>query len=323
MFEKRRRYLAAMLALGATGALAPARAQAYPSRPIRLVVPFAPGGTTDGIARIVAQKAGELIGQNIVVDNRPGAGGNIGTDQVAKAAADGYTLAMVGNSFTVNPALYRSMPYKQGDLTPVVVAGMVPFVMVTNPKSPFKTLPELIAYAKANPGKVTYASGGSGTIGHLGAHWFGDLARIKLQHVPYKGGSLAMTDLVGGQVDIFFDTLITSTPFLKSGQVRPLFVTTQQRIDTLADVPTIAEAGFPELTFSAWVGIVAPAGTPGDVLDRINREVNRALAMPDVRQKLAAIGAQPVGGSRLQTQKFFEEETQRWGAVVKASGAEV
>lgn len=300
-----------------------ALAQAYPTKPVRMIVPFAPGGTTDGIARIVATKVSELIGQPVVVDNRAGAGGNVGTDLVAKAPADGYTIAMVGNSFTVNPALYKTMPYRQTELVPVVMAGKVPFVMVARPGLPYRTLPELIAHARTNPGQVTYASGGSGTIGHLGAHWFAELAHIKLLHVPYRGGSQAMTDLIGGQVDIFFDTLITSTPFLKSGQIRPLFVTTDQRLDTLPQVPTAAEAGFPDLGFSAWVGVVAPAATPKDIVERLNREVNTALATPEVRQKLAALGAHPMGGSTAMAREFMAGETARWGAVVKASGAEV
>lgn len=298
-------------------------ADAFPNKPLRMVVPFAPGGTTDGIARIVALGASELLGQPIVVENRPGAGGNVGTSQVAKSPADGYTIAMVGNSFTVNPSLYQKMPYKQSDLVPVVLAAKVPFVMVANPQAPFKTLPELIAYAKANPGKVTYASGGSGTIGHLGAHWFSELAKVKLLHVPYKGGAQAMTDLIGGQVDIFFDTLITSTPFLKSGQVRPLFVTTAKRLESLPDVPTAAEEGFPDLAFSAWVGIVAPSATPKDIVERISREVNAALTNADVRKKLAALGALALGGTATQASEFMARETARWGAVVKASGAEV
>jgi len=307
------------LALGAAASYA----QAFPTKPIRLIVPFTPGGTTDGIARIVAEKTGELLGQPILVDNRPGAGGNIGTDQVAKSKPDGYTLAMVGNSFTVNPALYRSIPFRQGDLRAVVMAGSVPFVLVANPKAPFQTVPEFLAYAKAHPGKVTYASGGSGTIGHLGGHWLADLSGVQLQHVPYKGGAAAMTDLLGGQVDIFLDTLITSTPFLKTGQVRPLFVTTPRRLADWPEIPTASESGLPKLMFSAWVGIVAPAATPADVTELINRKVNEALASPEVRRKLAALGASPIGGSPTDAQKFMDEETVRWATVVHASGAQL
>lgn len=311
--------VAAALLLAVAGT---AQAQSYPHKPIRMIVPFAPGGTTDGIARIVANKTSELLGQAIVVDNRAGAGGNVGTDIVAKAPADGYTIAMVGNSFTVNPALYKAMPYKQSDLQPVAIAGRVPFIMVTRPGAPYKTVPELIAFARANPGKVNYASGGSGTIGHLGAHWFADLANVQMTHIPYRGGSQAMTDLVGGQVDIFFDTLITSTPFLESGKIQPLFVTTETRMESLPKVPTAAESGFADLGFSAWVAIVAPTATPKAVIERINREVNKALATPEVKAKLAALGAQPVGGSIAHATDYMARETERWGAVVKASGAQ-
>ena len=298
-------------------------AQGYPSKPLRFIVPFAAGGTTDGIARIVAQRTGELMGQPVVVENRAGAGGNVGTDHVAKSNADGYTFAVVGNSFAVNPALYRAMPYRQSDLLPVVLLAQVPFVMVTRPNSPFKTFNEMVAYGRANPGKITYASGGNGTIGHLGAHWLADLAKIRMQHVPYKGGSAAMTDLLGGQVDIFFDTLITSTPFLKSGQIRPLFVTTEKRIPTYPEVPTIAELGFPDLTFSAWVGVVAPATTSREIVERINAEVNRALSDSEVYQRLAALGAQPIGGTSLRALQYMTRETERWGAVVRGTGATV
>ncbi|WP_159593282.1 Bug family tripartite tricarboxylate transporter substrate binding protein [Hydrogenophaga sp. BPS33] len=299
-----------------------AHAQNYPNKPIRMVVPFAPGGTTDGIARIVANKVSEHIGQPIVVDNRAGAGGNVGTDAVAKAAPDGYTIAMVGNSFTVNPALYATMPYKPSDLQPVAIAGRVPFIMVARPGAPYKTVQELLSHAKAHPGKVNYASGGSGTIGHLGAHWFAELAKVQMTHVPYRGGSQAMTDLIGGQVDIFFDTLITSTPFLESGKIQPLFVTTEKRLPHLPQVPTATEAGFADLSFYAWVGMVAPAQTPKAVVERLNREVNQALASQDVKDKLAALGAQPVGGSVAHATEFMARETKNWGAVVKASGAQ-
>lgn len=298
-------------------------ADAYPSKAIRLIVPFAPGGTTDAIARIIADKCGTLLGQSVIVENRAGAGGNVGTDIVARAAPDGYTLAMVGNSFTVNPALYRSMPYRQQDLAPVALAGSVPFVLDASLNSPFKTLPALLAYAKANPGKVTYASGGNGTIGHLGAYWLSSLAKVDMLHIPYKGGSAAMTDLVAGRVDIFLDTMVTSSAFIKAGKIRPLFVSTRKRLDSLPDVPTAAEVGFPELTFSAWVGMVAPAKTPQKILERLNAAVNQALATADVQRKLAAIGSQPFALSLAETQKYFQEETARWGAVVKSSGARV
>ncbi len=319
-----RRCLVAMtLAVAWASAIPTASAQGYPSRPIRAIVPFAPGGTTDAIARIVLQKAGELLGQPIPVENRAGAGGNVGADAVAKSAADGHTLAVVGNSFTVNPELYKAMPYRQADLVPVVLLAQVPFVMVARKDAPFRTLAEMVQHARANPGKVTYASGGNGTIGHLGAHWLADLAKVQMQHVPYKGGSAAMNDLLGGQVDVFFDTLITSTPHLATGRIRPMFVTTEARHATYPDVPTATEVGFPDLSFSAWVGIVVPAGTSAESLARLNTEVNKALADPDIRQKLGALGAIATGGSIQAAQQFMARETERWAGVVRSSGAKV
>lgn len=300
-----------------------AQAQSYPTKPIRLIVPFEAGGTTDGIARIVANKASGLLHQPIIVENRPGAGGNVGTSVVANASPDGYTLAMVGNSFAVNPTLFKKMPFSQNALAPIVMVGNVPFVMVASQNSPYKSLPELIAYAKAHPGKINYASGGNGTIGHLGSHWLSEMAKIKMQHIPYKGGSQAITDLIGGQVDIFLDTMITSTPYLKSGQIKPLFVTSNKRLELFPSIPTSAELGFPDLEFSAWVGIVAPSSTPEPILERINQVLNEALVSDDVRQKLAALGAQPMGGSITETTEYMQRETDRWGAVVKASGAVV
>ncbi|MFT3820610.1 MAG: tripartite tricarboxylate transporter substrate binding protein [Rubrivivax sp.] len=319
----RRRIVGVVLAAALAGASSLSTAEGYPSRPVRVIVPFAPGGTTDAIARIVLQKTGELLGQPAVVENRAGAGGNVGTDVVAKAAPDGYTLAVIGNSFTVNPALYKAMPYRQSDLMPVVLLAQVPFVMVARKDAPYRTMAEMVDYARANPGKVSYASGGNGTIGHLGAHWLSDLAKVQMQHIPYKGGSAAMNDLLGGQVEVFFDTLITSTPHLSSGRIRPLFVTTEARHPGYPEVPTATEAGFPDLTFSAWVGVVAPASTPLDVLGRISTEVNRALSDPDVRQRLAAVGALPTGGTIQRAQQFMARETERWAAVVRSSGAKV
>lgn len=316
--------LRCLLAAGAVVAAvagSTAFAETYPSRPIRLVVPFAPGGTTDGIARIVAHKAAELLDTSIVVDNRPGAGGNVGTAQVAKAPADGYTIAMIGNSFTVNPSLYPSMPFTQDELTPIAIAASVPFVMLANPEAPFKTTEELIAYARSNPGAVNYASGGSGTVGHLGTHWFSSLAGVELNHIPYKGAGPALTDLASGQVHMMFDTLISSTPFIDGERVRPLFVTTKERIAKYSDVPTATEVGFPELSFSAWVGLVAPADTPKAVVEKLNKVVNEALADPEVIEKLAALGATPVGGSTAQASEFLKQETENWGAVVRDSGA--
>jgi len=309
-------------ALALAGAALLAQAQAYPSKAIKLIVPFAPGGTTDTVARAVGEELAQAMGQPVVVENRPGAGGNIGTNAVAKAAADGYTWGMVGNSFAVNPSLYRSMPYRPGELRPVAVVAESPFIVVAGPSAPFRSTQAFVGYAREHPGRVTYASGGSGTIGHLGAHWLADLAKVKLQHIPYKGAAPALADVVGGHVQLYFDTLTSSMPFLKAGQVFPLFITTPQRLAALPDVPTAAEAGYPELTRSAWLGIVVPAATPPAVAEHINQLVNRVLAKPAFQARLRSLGASGVGGTLSEAQRFFDDEAQRWGDVVRASGAQ-
>jgi len=299
-----------------------AQAQTYPSRPVKVIVPFAPGGTTDSIARAIADELAQSTGQPYVVENRPGAGGNVGTSFVAKAPADGYTLGMIGNSFAVNQSLFRTLPYRQTELKPVVIVASSPFVVIASHSAPYRTLSELVRYAREHPGVVTYASGGSGTIGHLGAHWLADLAGVKLQHVPYKGAAPALVDVVSGHVQLYFDTLTSSAPFLRSAQVRPLFITTPQRVAQWPDIPTATEVGLPSLTRSAWIGIVVPASTPAAVTERINRDVNGILHSERFQTKLRALGATAVGGSLAETKRFIDEETQRWGDIVRASGAQ-
>ena len=300
----------------------PVQGQDYPDRPIKLIVPFPPGGTTDVIARAVGGELALSMERPVVVENRPGAGGNIGTSLVARAPADGYTWGMIGNSFAVNPSLHRSMPYRQGDLLPVAIVAASPFVVVASPSAPFRSAAELIRHAGAHPGEVTYASGGHGTIGHLGAHWLADLAGVKLQHIPYKGAVPAQADVVSGHVQLYFDTLTSSAPFMQGGQLRPLFITTPQRLSRWPDVPTAAEAGFPALTRSAWIGIVVPAATPAALTARINRSVNQVLESERFRDRLRALGASAVGGTLDEARRFVDEETQRWGDVVRASGAQ-
>ncbi|WP_438998585.1 Bug family tripartite tricarboxylate transporter substrate binding protein [Variovorax beijingensis] len=302
---------------------AAAHAQAYPDRPVRFIVPFAAGGTTDVIARVVANEVSRHLGQPVVVENKAGAGGNIGTNAVAKAAPDGYTVGVIGNSFTVNPSLYGSMPYKQSDLAPVAVLAEVPFVLETGPNSSIKDLPGLLAQAKASAGKLTYASGGAGTIGHLGMHWFTDMAKVSMLHVPYRGAAPAVTDVMGGQVEVFLDTLTGATPLIATEKVRALMVTSSTRIPGAPGVPTATELGFPDFTISAWVGLVAPAGTPQRVLEQINSAVNQSLQSEAVRKALASIGAQPRPGTRAAAAEFMKSEEKRWGAVVRASGAKV
>lgn len=297
-------------------------AQTYPSKPIRLIVPFAPGGTTDTIARAIGEELSHSMGQPIVVENRPGAGGNVGAGIVAKAPADGYTWGMVGNSFAVNPSLYRSMPYRQSELQPVAIVATSPFVVIASMSAPFQSIPELVRYAKAHPGEVTYASGGSGTIGHLGAHWLADLSGVKMLHIPYKGASPALADVVSGRVQLYFDTLTSSAPFIKSGHVRPLFITASQRLAQWPDIPTASEVGYPALTRMAWVGVVVPAATPGPLTESINRQIDQVVGSDRFRARLNSLGANGVGGSLSEARRFIDDETQRWGDVVRASGAQ-
>ncbi|KQW60443.1 Bug family tripartite tricarboxylate transporter substrate binding protein [Variovorax sp. Root411] len=298
-------------------------AQAYPDRPVRFIVPFAAGGTTDLVARIVANGVSRILGQPVLVENKGGAGGSIGTDVVAKAAPDGYTLGVVGNSFTVNPSLYSRLPYKQSDLVPVALLAEVPFVLETGPNSSINDLPALLAQARANPGKMTYASGGAGTIGHLGMHWFSDMAKISMVHVPYRGGAPAVADVMGGQVHLFLDTMTVATPLIAAQKVRALMVTSKTRISGAPGVPTAAELGFPDFTISAWIGMVAPAGTPQPVLDRINSAVNKSLQSEEVKKTLAGIGAQSLQGTQAAATSFIKSEETRWSSVVRTSGAKV
>jgi tripartite-type tricarboxylate transporter receptor subunit TctC len=304
---------------------APAQAPAYPTKPVRLVVPFPAGGTTDILARAVAQKLSEAWGQSVVVDNRPGAGGNIGSELVAKAAPDGYTLLMgtVG-THAINPSLYAKMPYDHvKDFTPVILVAGVPNVLVVNPAVPAQTVAELIAYAKANPGKLNFASSGSGTSIHLSGELFKVLTGVQITHVPYKGSSPALTDLVGGQVQMMFDNLPSSLQFIKGNRLRALAVTSTTRAAALPDVPTMVEAGVPGFEASSWFGVLAPAGTPREVVARINAEVAKWLATPDAREKMSAQGAIAAGGTPEDFARHIGAETAKWAKVVKDSGAKV
>ena len=318
--------------LRALGALAlacavSASAQApYPNHPVRIVVPFPAGGTTDILARETAQKLTQSLGQPFVVENRPGAGGNIGADLVAKSAPDGYTMLMgtVG-THAINPSLYEKMPYDHvKDFVPVVLVAGVPNVLVVNPSLPVKTVQELIAYAKANPGKLNFASSGSGTSIHLSGELFKTMTGVSMQHVPYKGSSPALADLVGGQVQLMFDNLPSSLALIKAGKLRAIAVTSLTRSTALPDVPTIAESGLPGFEASSWFGLLAPAGTPRDVVTKVNGEVAKWLATPEAKEKLAAQGA--IVATGLAPEDFVRHiasETAKWQKVVKESGAKV
>jgi tripartite-type tricarboxylate transporter receptor subunit TctC len=302
-----------------------AAAQGYPTRPIRLVVPFPAAGTTDILARAAAQKLTEAFGQAVVVDNRPGAGGNIGSDLVAKSAPDGYTLLMgtVG-THAINPSLYSKMPYDHiKDFVPVVLVAGVPNVLVVNPALPVNSVADLIKLAKDKPGTINFASSGSGTSIHLSGELFKTMAGVDMMHVPYKGSSPALTDLIGGQVQIMFDNLPSSLPQIKGGKLRAVAVTSMKRAPALPDVPTINESGLPGFEASSWFGILAPAGTPAPIVARINAEVNKWLQSADAREKLLGQGAEAAGGSPEQFAAYIRSETEKWAKVVKASGAKV
>ena len=312
--------VAAMFAAPFVHAQAP-----YPGKPVRIVVPFPAGGTTDILARAVAQKLTETGGQPVLVDNRPGAGGNIGAELVAKSAPDGYTLLMgtVG-THAINPGLYAKMPYDhQRDFAPVILVAGVPNVLVVNPAVPVNSVQELIAYAKANPGKLNFASSGSGTSIHLSGELFKTMSGVQMTHIPYKGSSPALTDLLGGQVQLMFDNLPSALPHIRAGKLRALAVTSAQRAPALPDVPTVAEAGLPGFEASSWFGLLAPAGTPKDIIAKLNAEVAKWLATPEARDKLTVQGANAVGNSPEEFTQFIAAETIKWQKVIKDSGAKV
>jgi tripartite-type tricarboxylate transporter receptor subunit TctC len=312
---------AALLALGAGGALA----QNYPTKPIRLVVPFPPGGTTDILAREAGARLSISLGQPVVIDNRPGAGGNIGADLVAKSAPDGYTLLMgtVG-THAINPSLYSKMPYDHvKDFTPVILVAGVPNVLEVTPSLPVNSVADLIKLAKDKPGQLNFASSGSGTSIHLSGELFKAMAGVDMTHVPYKGSAPALTDLIGGQVQLMFDNLPSSLAQIRAGKLRAVAVTSAQRAPALPNVPTIAESGLPGFEASSWFGILAPAGTPPAIVARINADVNQWLATADAKDKLLAQGAVAAGGTPGDFAAHIRAETEKWAKVVKISGAKV
>ncbi|MGV3572388.1 MAG: tripartite tricarboxylate transporter substrate binding protein [Ramlibacter sp.] len=322
----RRRLTLGTIAGAALLAAAPfaASAQApYPSKPINLVVPFSAGGTTDILARIVGEALKKELGQPVVIDNRAGAGGNIGGALAAKAAPDGYTLFMgtVG-THAINASLYKKMPFDPTkDFAPLTRVAMVPNLLVAHPSRPYKNVKELIAYAKANPGKVNFGSSGSGSSIHLSGELFNALAKVDMIHIPYKGSAPAVTDLVGGQIDLMFDNMPSAIQHVRSGRLRPLAVTTAKRSPELPDVPTIAEAGVPGYEATSWFGMFTTAGTPAPVVARLNAALVKVLADPEVKKKFAEQGAEAIGEKPEQFAEFIRKESAKWSQVVKASGA--
>jgi len=316
--------LAAASALGLL-ALTPlaAQAQAFPTKAITIIVPFSAGGTTDILARVLGQFISKDLGQPVIIDNRAGAGGNIGTQLVARAAPDGYTILMgtVG-THAINQSLYPKLAFDPiKDFAPLTRVALVPNLLVANPAQPFKTVKELMAYAKANPGKVTFGSSGSGTSIHLSGELFKQMAGVDIQHVAYKGSAPAVNDLLGNHIAIMFDNMPSAIGHVKAGKLRPLAVTTAQRSPALPDVPTIAEAGVPGYEATSWFGLLAPARTPAPVVARLNAAILKALADPDVKKKLLEQGAEPAGETPAQFAAFIASETVKWGKIVKQSGA--
>jgi len=313
------------LALAASTLCSAALAQAWPSKPIRILVPFPPGGGTDVIARETSQRVAAATGWTFIIDNKPGAGGNLGVDAAAKSPADGYTLVLGQTSnLAINPSLYAKMPYdSQKDLVPIVLVANAPLVMVTGASSPYRTLADAVKAAKAKPGHVNFASPGNGTVAHLTSELFQKAAGIQTQHVPYKGAAQALTDVISGQVELYMSSVPTLIGQIKQGKLRALAVTSASRVDDLPNVPTINESGYKGFDAVTWFGLLAPAGTPKEVVTRLNAEFNKALKQPELAKRLSDEGADPAGGTPEQFAALIKEEIPRWGKVVKDSGAKI
>jgi tripartite-type tricarboxylate transporter receptor subunit TctC len=322
-----RRLLAACAVL-VTAVLAfafPAQADTFPSRTVKLVVPFPPGGPLDATGRAIAQKLTEAWGQSVIVENKPGAGGNIGAGYVAKSAPDGYTVVMGAlSTHAVNPSLYPKMPFDaQRDFAPITLVAITPNVLVVNPSLPVHSVKELIAYAKANPGKLSFGSGSIGSAGHLAGELFKVDAGVDMVHVPYKGAAPAMQGLLAGDTQLMFDNLASAMSQVKAGKLRALAVTTAERSKLVSDLPTMAEAGVPGFDISTWYGLLAPAGTPPDLIAKWNADVTKILSAPEMREGLATQGAEAAPDSPADFAKFIASELVKYAKIVKASGAKV
>ncbi|WP_241673004.1 tripartite tricarboxylate transporter substrate binding protein [Lacisediminimonas profundi] len=297
---------------------AQAQAQTYPSQPIRIVVPYAPGGFNDTIARLVGRKLQEAWGQPAVADNRPGGGTTLGLSIAAKSPPDGYTLTVVGFPTVANQFLIKKLPYDTNrDFTPVILGAFSPNLLVVKADSPIKSMKDFIAAAQAKPGKMNYATAGNGTSNHLTMEYFKSIAGIDLVQVPYKGSAPMITDLIGGQVDIMFDNAPHVMPHVKGGRLRALAITSEKRSPLLPDVPTVAELGYPGFSVAVWYGFAAPAGTPADIVQKLNREINKVLQADDVKKAFTDAGVEALGGTTQQYDTFFKAESARWGKVIK------
>jgi tripartite-type tricarboxylate transporter receptor subunit TctC len=322
MTLRRRRFLQISAAAAALPALPRlAQAETYPSRTVRIIVATSAGGTTDIVARLLGQWLADKLGQSFVVENRTGGGNNIGTEAAARSPADGYTLFMANTVNAINTTLYKNLNYNFAtDLVPVAIVMRSPVIMQVHPSVPAKTVPEFIAYAKANPGKVNMGSGGVGSTGHMAGELFQLLSGTKLTHVPYRGESLALTDLLGGQVQIVFSTAGSSIQYIKADKLRPLAVTTAERIALLPDLPTLKDY-LPGYEASSWNGLTAPKNTPPEIIEKLNREINTAMADPRIKSRIVDLGGPPIIGSPADFGKIIAEDTAKWAKVIQFSGA--
>src|SRR2546421_6278060 len=304
---------------------AAALAQDYPAKPLRFIVPFPPGGGNDTVARAIAQQMSPALGQPVVVDNRPGAGGSVGAEAAAKAPPDGYTLFLAGvGSHAVNPNLHARLPYDAvKDFAPITLVASAPSVLVVNPAVPARSIAEFTAYARANPGKLNYASNGNGSAAQLAAAMYESMANVRMVHVPYKGIAPALTDLLSGEVQLMFGTVVALVPHIQAGKLRALAVTSRKRSALLPNVPTLAESGLPEYEAGSWYGILAPAGTPREIVGRLHAAIVKALKQPEVAKRLATEGAEVIGSTPAQFGAHIKAELARVGNVVRAAGIRI
>jgi tripartite-type tricarboxylate transporter receptor subunit TctC len=310
-----------MFIVVAAGASVPVRAQGYPSKPVRLILPFPPGGPTDIVGRLTGQKLGEQIGQSVIADSRPGASGNIGLELASKSPPDGYTIVLSSPVISLSPHLYTKLNYDpQKDLAPIALVGAVRNVLVVHPSVPANTVKDLVQLARKNPGKLNYGSGGMGTTTHLAPELLKNLEKLDIVHVPYKGSGLALIGVVSGQVDLEILAVPAALPQIQAGRVRALAVLAPQRSAQLPNVPTAKESGYGNFEISVWYGILAPAATPRDIINRLNAELNKVISAPDMKEKMGANGVDPLGGTPEQFRDFIRSESLRFGKVIKESG---
>jgi len=317
------RICAALSAAVMAAALQPAMAQQYPAKPVRVIVPFAPGGGSDFTGRLVEQKLGERMGVSFLVENRPGAGGNLGAEMALKAPADGYTLLLVSASYTVNPSVYKLSFDPITEVAPIIQISGGPYVVAVHPSVPANSLAEFVALAKKQPDRLAYGTSGSGSIMHVASQYFADTAGIKVLHVPYKGTGPALQDTIGGQVQLIFGAIPATLPHVKAGRLRALAVTTATRVSAAPELPTVAEAGYPGYEVTNWHGLVGPKGLAREIVERLNREVNELIKGEDMKKLLAADGLEPAGGTSARFAEILRTEAARWGKVARQAGIKV